>query len=189
MKKLLTLFALAVLAGCAATRAEITNPMTVRDVDYDKLWQAGIDVISEDFDIPYMNKQEGSVRTTFRESGSLINFWESNASSFRGVIRETFFKTRRMVALNLKEAEDGTRIEARVLKQIDASMNYPAEHAIEPYLFEPRQADYYPRDANLFPLSQDAYILRGGVWIPDGRDADLEKKLVSKILKKARTRR
>ena len=186
MKKSPIVFLLVILAGCAATRAKVTNPMTVRGIDYDKLWQAGIDVISEDFDIPYMNKEEGAVRTTFREGGSLINFWESDASSFKGLIRETFHKTRRMVALNLGEAEGGARIEVQVFKHINVSMNYPTEHATEPYLFDPRQADYYPRDSNLFPLTEDAYVLQSAVWIPDGRDADYERQLVDNIIKRAR---
>jgi len=185
MRKLFILCWIVALAGCAG-QAKVSNPMFVADVGYDELWRASIDVLSEDFDIPYMNKDEGALHTGMKRSGTIINFWESDASSLEGVIRETFYLTRRYVALNFKKEGAGTLVEAKVFRQRNVSENYPVEHAAEPYLFSPREADYYPQDSNLFPEQEDAYVVQSAVWLPDGRDADYEGRLLDRILKKAR---
>jgi hypothetical protein len=185
MEKASVVLLFLVLAGCAAPRAQISNPMTVSDVDYGLLWRASLEVLSEDFDIPYMNEEEGRIRTAFREGGTIVDPWESDASSFGGLLEESLVKTRRMVALDLKREDGGTTIEAHVFRQRNASLNYPAEHATEPLIFDPRQTDYYPRDINLFPLQEDAYVMRSEAWLPDGRDADFERKLLGKILRMA----
>ena len=185
MRKLFILCWIVALAGCAG-QAQVSNPMFVGDVEYDALWQASIDVLSEDFDIPYMDRDEGAVHTGMKRSGSIIDFWNSDASSLEDVIRETFYLTRRYVALNFKKEGGGTLVEAKVFRQRNVSDNYPVEHATEPYAFSPREADYYPRDSNLFPEQEDAYVVQSSVWLGDGRDADYEERLISRILKRAR---
>lgn len=188
MRKLLLLLGFVILCGCVSSRLEVANPMTVSDVNYDKLWQTSLELLSEEYDIPYMNKEEGVIRAGFKEGGTLVNFWESDASSFKGVIRETFYLTRRLVALNLKKSDGGCSIEAQVMKQRNVSRNYPYRDIVEvePYTFDPREADYYPFDSVIFPNREDAYIAQSAVWIPDGRDADYEKNLVRQILQRAR---
>ena len=183
MRPLLVILALLILAGCASKESlKTTTPQNFSRASYADVWDASLQVLLDHFAIAYQDKSGGTIRSQYRLSGTLFNWWESDASDFGELVEETLNQTRRMAIVMVKDTAEGPQVELQVYRERNTSLSFHV----------PRQAvqavpDIQPKDSGApieyapFIAPTELYIPPSSAWLPLGRDRAMEERLLQDI--------
>jgi len=178
--------ALVVCAGCghlqsgAATglnQVAVDNPLFVATGDLDFLWNQVVDAVDDDYRIAREQRPaagaEGAIETYPTTGATVFEPWRNNSAPGYQQALATLQSIRRRASLRVAPAEGGYLIHAQVTHELE-DVNRPENSTVggqtiryDGSIEEPDLAD------------PDAVTTLG--WIPLGRDAEAERRLLADI--------
>ena len=94
-------------AGCAERTTTPPEPMVVRGVDYDTVFDAVRDEIGADYDLMVQDREAGIVSTAYRIDPTLLEYPAQDSRSFYRRLESTLHLIRHRVAAGVTEGDDG----------------------------------------------------------------------------------
>lgn len=178
------------LAGCARftppweSRQVYRNPISVRNIDRDCLWDHLVDVVDDYFQIENEDRVrlEGDVLTvgrieTFPQVGAtLLQPFANDSADLYQKVESTLQSIRRRAVIQVEPAGDGYFIDVAVYKEL--------EDVLRPNFATAGSATLRHDTSNqhfIEPVSSQA---ASPGWIPVGRDPALEQRIIARVLER-----
>lgn len=179
----LLLSLLLVLSSCSGLgkRAEserfaVTNPLIIASHHEEVAWEQVVDVLHEyHFQIERENRQAKTIETRYRVGSGLFEPWHKESVGWSNRLESTLQSIRRKVVVTLSPASHGYAVQVVALKETE---DLDAVTANSPGGATFRENTTFERD-----LTQVHGQSRPSGWIPQGRDLELERALLTSLLK------
>ena len=152
------------------------NPMLVAATNHEVLWERTVDILHDfHFEIASENRFSGVIETDYRTGASLLEPWHQDAVGLENRLEGTLQSIRRKVYVRLTpdEAGRGYVVSVEAYKEFE---DLPGVAANSPGGATFQEATPLQRDLNLV-VGQSA----PSGWIPAGRDAALEQKVLQSL--------
>ncbi len=174
--------------GCAPFRSPplpLTNPVTIPVVDRDFTWDQIVDVVDDYFQIDREDRVrlEGDVLTagridTFPQGGAtLLEPFKRDSVGGYERLESTFQSIRRTALVQVEPVPEGFRVDVTVFKELEDVARPDYATAARAML---RNDTSNTREVD--PVTGQPFTAG---WIPQGRDAPLEQKILSDIVARA----
>ncbi len=152
----------------------LKNPLPVPNGDFNTVWNKTVAEVNRHFPIASENRLARTIRTDSEMTGTLIEPWTPDSATFHDRLEATLQTVRKFAVVHIDPAPaGGYLIKVEVHKQLE-DMAKPASQPAG-------RAAFY----NDFPVNRTREVV--GViptplgWIPMGRDANLEQKILAEI--------
>lgn len=160
----------------------LPNPLLVRVRDQDYVWEHMAGVVGDYFRIEREERvkqqgdavTEGTLETYYEVGATLLEPWRSDSAGVYNRVESTLQTIRRKAVVKVTPAPEGYLVEVSVFKELE-DLPRPASGAAADAIFR------YDTGIDRFtdPVGPTPRT-RG--WIPQGRDAELEQRILARIL-------
>jgi hypothetical protein len=152
----------------------IDNPLLVRSSDFDSVWNQSVAAVNQYFPIASENRLAGTIRTESPLTGTALEPWSPDSSTFHDRLEATFQTMRKFAVVHIDPAPAGGYL-------VKVEVNKELEDMSKPDRQPAGRAVFY----NDFPVNRTREII-GPVpapigWISKGRDTNLEQVILTKI--------
>lgn len=178
MKNWLTWTSLALFGmflGCATfpTTATSTNPIFVQTNNQEYVWESVVDVLHNyHFGIAREDRLSGLIETNYLVGAGILEPWHHDSVGCENKLESTFQSIRRKAVVSVQPAEGGYLVSVQVFKELeDAPAGLPNAPGTASFSDRVRLSS----DFNTQGSSHDR---QDSVWIPRGRDLELERALL-----------
>ncbi|MDR3632764.1 MAG: hypothetical protein P4L84_02955 [Isosphaeraceae bacterium] len=156
------------------TPAPVENPLLVPSGDFETVWNATVKVVDEYFDIAFENRLSRKIVTQPAIGPTLLEPWDGSSSGFGERLESTLQTIRRRGEISVNAAPGGGfLVQVTVFKELE-DMVKPDRQAAGRAVFNNDPSVNRTREiVGPFPVPAG--------WIPRGRDANLENKIVRKL--------
>lgn len=175
------------LTGCAGVSHNLTqslselvtpvpveNPLLVPSGDFETVWNTSVKAVDEYFDIAFENRLSGRIVTQPQIGATLFEPWDGSSSGFNERLESTLQTMRRRAEVTVNPAPGGGfLVRVVVFKELEDLMK-PDRQSAGRAVFNNDPAVNRTREiVGPFPVPAG--------WIPRGRDANLESKILRKV--------
>lgn len=172
--RIVTLSLLVVVTGCASgPTAVMPNPVVIRGVPYETVWNETVDVVNDYFIVESESRIDGRIETVPTVGSTLFEPWKGDAVNYDERLEGTLQSMRRRAFVRVSSVEDGYLVSLEVFKEL--------EDLKKPQFADAGQA-IFRHDAS---PSRDPQVVTGIAppegWIPVGRDFALENQILWRI--------
>jgi hypothetical protein len=191
------------MTACASRTPVISNPVEIDVTEYDRIFQASVDVLEDKgFRLDRQDYRFGVVTSHPRPSPSALEPWHRDNTSVGQAVESTLNYQRRRVSIRLIPASstpanaesdspaattapaatrvsDSYMLETQVvIEQVEAPRRYLTGSSAEGRML---------RNLSAAPQSLKDKQVSENYWRPVGRDTDLEQRIVADILRRSIT--
>ncbi len=179
--------------GCASRAVSIDNPVRITAGEYNRMFEASVDVLrNELFSVERQDRRFGVITTRPLWAGSALEPWRTDNTTAYQYTDATLNYHRRTVRVNLTPRDADATLDA-------ATPADPADDYMLEVIVQLDRRQHPPRELNTAAVSSVAYFGRSGgtrrigteagaeesFWRTVGRDEYLEQRLVNRILARA----
>ncbi len=186
------------VVGCTAKIKQVDNPIPVAPAEYDRLYDASIQILRDQkFLIDQQDRRFGLITTRPRIASSVLEPWERDHSQPGQLVRSTLNYQRRIVQVHI-EPRSVAEIEAGADSQVTLADTQPSDQywlRVVVRMQRRQTPQRQPSSAAItrltFTRGRTAPRLltetgpRQSFWRDVGRDELMEKRLVAEILRRA----
>lgn len=174
------------LGGCAQAPAVTANPIEITAGEYDRVFDASIQALRDmRFTVDRKDRRFGVVTSQPLIASSAIEPWHRDNTSSRQVIQSTLHLQRRIVRVELAQADPspGARAEAyRMSVQVQIERRYDPPAELNTALIG--ASSFRDVRKQLVKQTTEAGVEKSR-WANVGRDEQLEQRLIARILNAA----
>jgi hypothetical protein len=170
------------LGGCAlpwmatSRMPPAPNPMLVQASNHEVLWERTVDILHDfHFEIASENRFSRVIETEYRTGSNLLEPWHQDSVGVENRLESTLQSVRRKVFVRLtpEEAGRGYAVSVEAYKELE---DLPGVAANSPGGATFQESTPLQRDLNLV-VGQSS----PSGWLPAGRDAALEQKILQSL--------
>ena len=194
---ILTLAALpALLIGCARQLVEVPNPLPIAEAEYDRVFDAAVDVLrAKRFVVDRQDRRFGVITTKPMVAASVFEPWRHDNHTDRQALEATLHHQRRIVRVSLKPrrpdvadaaadppADPTPTSRANFLLQVDVAVE--RRHHPDRHLTTAAFATIgFHNRAGHVTRTEAGY--ESSAWVPLANDPILEQQLVADIIRRS----
>ncbi len=167
--------------GCASRAVSIDNPIEVQTAEYDRVYEASVEVLRDyRFRLARQDRRFGRITTEPMTAASSLEPWHKDAVTKAQTDENTLNHQRRTVSVFIEPEGETDRYRLRVVAEWQRRQHPP--QLLHTAAFA--HARYGRHGAGARTVTTESGERRS-FWRPMGRDADLEQRLVYDILVRA----
>lgn len=167
--------------GCASRAVTIDNPIDVKALEYDRVYEASVEVLQGyRFRLARQDRRFGVITTQPMTAASSLEPWRKDAITKAQTDENTLNHQRRIVSVFIEPKGETDRYQLRVEAQWERRQHPP--ELLHTAAFAHARYGRHGTGARTVYTETGAAT---SFWRPVGRDADLEQRLVYDILARA----
>ena len=156
-----------------AEHVELTNPFFVPAANQEEVWERTVDVLHDYFEIARENRLDGVIETQPKVGSGVLEPWQRESVGLASKLESSLQSIRRRGFIRITPVEGGYLVGVEVFKEREDVLGV-AENSAGGATFQEAQ-----------PLQRDLNLVVGQTapsgWIPLGRDAILEQRLLTAL--------